>query len=357
MPTIGVFFGGRSSESEVSVITGLLACNLLRSGRDRVVPVYLPPEGGMVTGRLRAVEDVLARKKLVRVRLAGKTLVREGSGRATARLDAALNCCHGGMGEDGTLAALFAWNGLPSASPALAESAVFMDKWLTKIAARGLSLPVAPAALVREGGDGEAAAEEVGYPLVVKPVRLGSSIGVSVVRAKEELSAALALAFSLDRAALLERYFPQKRDVNCAAAYLDGEVRLSPPEEVFSAGDVLSYREKYEEGRGGKCPADLPAEIAERIREMTRTLYTAFGMRGVVRADFLVVGDEVYFNELNMVPGSLAGYLFGGSLIEVRGFLEALVAEALRPVREKRIVTTGILTRGVFSGGKSCKRR
>ena len=343
MPTVGVFFGGRSSESEVSVITGLLACNLLRSGRDRVVPVYLPPEGGMVTGRLRAVEDVLARKKLVRVRLAGKTLVREGSGRAAARLDAALNCCHGGMGEDGTLAALFAWNGLPSASPALAESAVFMDKWLTKIAARGLSLPVAPAA--------------VGYPLVVKPVRLGSSIGVSVVRAKEELSAALALAFSLDRAALLERYFPQKRDVNCAAAYLDGEVRLSPPEEVFSAGDVLSYREKYEEGRGGKCPADLPAEIAERIREMTRTLYTAFGMRGVVRADFLVVGDEVYFNELNMVPGSLAGYLFGGSLIEVRGFLEALVAEALRPVREKRIVTTGILSRGVFSGGKSCKRR
>ena len=154
MPTVGVFFGGRSSESEVSVITGLLACNLLRSGRDRVVPVYLPPEGGMVTGRLRAVEDVLARKKLVRVRLAGKTLVREGSGRAAARLDAALNCCHGGMGEDGTLAALFAWNGLPSASPALAESAVFMDKWLTKIAARGLSLPVAPAALVREGGDG-----------------------------------------------------------------------------------------------------------------------------------------------------------------------------------------------------------
>lgn len=85
MPTVGVFFGGRSSESEVSVITGLLACNLLRSGRDRVVPVYLPPEGGMVTGRLRAVEDVLARKKLVRVRLAGKTLVREGSGRAAAR--------------------------------------------------------------------------------------------------------------------------------------------------------------------------------------------------------------------------------------------------------------------------------
>ena len=327
MPTVGVFFGGRSSESEVSVITGLLACNLLRSGRDRVVPVYLPPEGGMVTGRLRAVEDVLARKKLVRVRLAGKTLVREGSGRAAARLDAALNCCHGGMGEDGTLAALFAWNGLPSASPALAESAVFMDKWLTKIAARGLSLPVAPAALVREGGDGGAAAEEVGYPLVVKPVRLGSSIGVSVVRAKEELSAALALAFSLDRAALLERYFPQKRDVNCAAAYLDGEVRLLVTED--------------KEGR-----------------EISRQLVHDFnGTSGVVRADFLVVGDEVYFNELNMVPGSLAGYLFGGSLIEVRGFLEALVAEALRPVREKRIVTTGILTRGVFSGGKSCKRR
>src|SRR5699024_11029494 len=160
-----------------------------------------------------------------------------------------------------TLSALLAWQGVPLASPAMPESAVFMDKWLTKIAARGLNIPVAPAVCLKEGEDGVALAEEVGYPLVVKPVHLGSSIGVTVVHTPGELDAALALAFELDDAALLEKYFGGRRDINCAAARIGEEVRLSPLEEVFSAGDVLTYREKYEEGRGSKCPAELPEEI------------------------------------------------------------------------------------------------
>ena len=118
------------------------------------------------------------------------------------------------------------------------------------------------------------------------------------------------------------------------------------------------YREKYEEGRGGKCPAELPEEIAARIHALTRTLYEAFGMRGIVRADFLVVGEEVFFNELNMVPGSLAGYLLGGTLSGTRRLLEEVITDALaRPKTQKHIIHTGILTRGVFSGAKSCKRR
>lgn len=360
MPTVAVFFGGRSNESEVSVITGMLVCNLLRGGSYRVLPVYLPPEGGMVTADFRAVEEVVRPKKPpLPVRVEGGTLVRaKGRGRVVARFDVALNCCHGGMGEDGTLSALLAWHGVPLASPAMPESAVFMDKWLTKIAARGLDISVAPAVCLKEGEDGAAKAEEVGYPLVVKPVHLGSSIGVTVVHAPEELDAALALAFELDDAALLEKYFEGRRDINCAAARIGGEVRLSQPEEVFSAGDVLTYREKYEEGRGSQCPADLSEEIALRIRAATHTLYEAFGMRGIVRADFLVVGEEVFFNELNMVPGSLAGYLLGGTLSGTRRLLEEVIADALaRPKAQKHIIHTGILTRGVFSGAKSCKRR
>ena len=366
MPNVAVFFGGNSSESEISVITGMLAVNLLRGSRYTVVPVYLPPEGGMATGKFRGVEDFSSRAKVrqIAVSLEGRSLVACGRRRKKlCAVDVALNCCHGGMGEDGTLAALLAWNGVPSASPSVAPSALFMDKSLTKLVAAGLHIPTAPSYTLREaawraGEDAAAMALALGYPVIVKPARLGSSIGVRVVRSEAELAGAIEAAFALDDALLLEGYFAGKRDVNCAACRRGGEIVVSPCEEVFSGGDVLSYREKYAEGKGSKFPADLPEGLAARIRGCTRTLYEAFGMRGVVRADFLVVGDAAYFNELNMVPGSLAGYLFGSSLAEVKAFYLSLLDEALaNPPAKKRVIRTGILEGQLFSGAKSCKRR
>ena len=367
MPSVAVFFGGASNESEISVITGMLAVNLLRGTQYRVVPVYLPPSGGMATGAFRGVEDFAssARTRFVPVALEGRLIVRTDKRRKeVARADVALNCCHGGMGEDGTLAALLRWNGIPSASPAAAPCGAFMDKAVAKLFAAGLNIPVAPSFTVREGAwkgaekDVLAQAEAFGYPLVVKPARLGSSIGVAVAREGAALKAALDAAFSLDDKAVVERYFADKRDINCAAYRRRGEIVLSPCEEVFSGGDVLSFREKYEAGKGSKLPADLPEEVAGRIRGYTRALCEAFGIVGVVRADFLVSGDEVYFNELNMVPGSLAGYLFGGSLAEVRRFYLALLEEAFtRPLPQKRVIRTGILDGPLFCGSKSCKRR
>ncbi len=366
MPSVAVFFGGASNESEVSVITGMLAVNLLRGSKYTVVPVYLPPSGGMATGDFKGVEDFAKTElRATPVRLEGKRLVRAGRhAKTVAEIDVALNCCHGGMGEDGTLAALLAWNGVPSASPDAPSCGVFMDKSLSKLAAAGLGIPVAPSFTVREQAwragetDAESLAQSLGYPLVVKPAKLGSSIGVRVARGSAALRSALSFAFGLDDSAVVERYFERKRDINCAAYRRRGKVLLSPCEEVFSGGDVLSFSEKYEQGKGSKLPADLPESLAERIRGYTKTLYEAFGMQGVVRADFLVSGDDAYFNELNMVPGSLAGYLFGSSLAEVKAFYLSLIDEALsRPVVRKRIIHTGILEGPLFSGSKSCKRR
>ena len=361
---VAVFFGGNSSESEISVITGMYAVNLLRGTRYRVFPVYLPPSGGFLLGEWKGVEEFAGAVKGTPVTLSGSSLVRAGRKKPCIRIDVALNCCHGGMGEDGTLAALLRWNRIVSASPSVAESALFMDKTLTKIAARGLGIAAAPSIAVSER-DYATAPEEVlsriqafGFPLVVKPARLGSSIGLTVVRERGGLADALALAFELDSAALIERYFAKKRDVNCAACRLDGQIRVSPCEEVFSGGELLSYAEKYEQGKGSCMPAELPEAVSSRIADDTRRLYEAFGMRGVVRADFLVVGEEVFFNELNTVPGSLAGYLFGDTLAQIRRFFVALLDEALLDApREKKTLTTGILSSGIFTGAKGCKRR
>ncbi len=358
--TVGVFFGGRSNEREISVITGMLAVNLLWESGRRVLPVYLPPEGGMATAKnLRRVEDIARGRRLLPVRMErGGVAV----GRRHIALGCALNCCHGGMGEDGTLAALFDWYAIPSASPSLPLSAVFMDKELTKIAARGLGVPAARSFCVRERRWAEAREEVLaeaarfGYPVIVKPVRLGSSIGVKVARGEEELVLALALAFSLDGAALVEEYFPDRRDINCAAYARGGEIVLSPLEEVFSDGDLLSFREKYEApAKRSELPARLPEAVAEGIRESTRRIAEAFSLRGVVRADFLVTGEKYYFNELNAVPGSLAGYLFSDSMIGCRDFLSGLLGEAKLPA-EKKLVQSGILSSPVFAGGKGKRR-
>ena len=345
---VAVFFGGKSNEHEISVITGMLACNLLRGAELDVLPVYLTRENDIYTGEMRAVTDFRTPSKK------WKQLKFCEGGLETKRgkklpVDVALNCCHGGPGEDGTLSALFCWHHIASASPDVALSSVFMDKTLTKFMARGLGLPVLDGVCLREGDE---TCLPFPFPVIVKPARLGSSIGITVARDEEELSKALALAFTLDDSALIEPYVGEKRDLNCAACRIGGKTVLSPVEEVFSRESILSFREKYEdEGeRRSRLPADIPENIADMVQNCTKTLYESFGAKGVVRADYLLVGESVYFNELNTVPGSLACYLFGNSLSDSKKFLLSLLEEGLRAIPPKRTFTTDILSNAVFAG-------
>ncbi len=357
---IAVFFGGNSSEREISVITGLLAVNLLRSTIYNIIPVYLLPDGGMVTAAYKSPADFRkgANVRKTPVRLGKSCLLYGKREKKMLPIDCALNCCHGGLGEDGTLSALLTYYKIPSASPEAPMSAIGMDKTLSKIMAKGLGVPTVRSFSVTEKAWQEREniikeAANFGYPLIVKPAKLGSSIGIKVAKDEEELVSALELAFRLDGAALLEEYLKDKRDINCAAYMAGGETVLSSLEEVFSDEEILTFSEKYEPhaGRHSQMPADLPEELAESIRGYTKTIYEALGGRGVVRADFLVAGGNVYFNELNTVPGSLACYLFGRSLTENKYFLLTLIEEALKnPPREKETITSGILEEDLFSG-------
>lgn len=369
MKTVAVFFGGNSSEREISVITGVYAVNLLRGASYRVLPVYLSEKNDMFLFEgAREIADFISsgdldQKKFLPVRLVRNGLCFDKKPKKIIAIDCALNCCHGGLGEGGALSALLEWNEILSASPGISESAVFLDKALTKIALKGLGVPVVPFVVLREREWREDAAkrleEELGYPMIVKPSKLGSSVGITVAKNAEELTCALALCFRLDSAAVIEKYLPGKRDLNCAAFRLDGEIVLSPVEEVFSSELILSFGEKYE-GRGertSQTPAQIPQEISERITDLLRRVYGGFEMRGIVRADFLLCGMELYFNELNTVPGTLATYLFGESLLNARKLLAGLVEDALNNrAARKEIVESGILIRGRF-GGKTGKRR
>jgi D-alanine-D-alanine ligase len=277
--------------------------------------------------------------------------------------DVILNCCHGGWGEGGGVSALAECNQIPLASPEITPSAIFMDKCLTKVVLRGLNIPVVDYIRVNEGDYQKRGAfllrrieSRLRYPVIVKPAHLGSSIGITVANNEEEAKKAIETAFQLDGRILIEKYLPNKLDVNCAAYALNDEIFVSEPELAFGGG-VYSFEEKYvkrtSDGGGGKAQNDknqrgryaFKGELREKIRAYTRTVYKRMDLKGVVRMDFLVSGDSVYLCEVNTVPGSLAYYLFCERVTDARIFFTALLEDAIRKVEEKKILSTGILKR------------
>ena len=238
-----------------------------------------------------------------------------------------------------------------------------MDKALTKLVLQSLNVPTVEYIRVQESDYRKRAAfllkriePRLKYPVVIKPARLGSSIGITLARDEDALKAGLETAFALDERVIIEKYLLDKVDVNCAAYMRDGEIIVSEPERAFGSG-IYSFEDKYikkEECEGINKRGFLPneggmfefnGELRDKIRTYTKTVYKRMHMQGVVRMDFLVSGDCVYLCEVNTVPGSLAYYLFCDRLMDARAFLGDMLEEALvRSVDgEKAILTSGIL--------------
>lgn len=347
-----VVFGGISNEHEVSVITGTMACNVLKKAGKSVLPVYINRLGEMTAGEEGADISIYRQGSSVRLNgacVCGGGMVlfdKKGRPKRKVNVGCALNCCHGGLGEGGGIAGAFLSCNIPFASAGLFGSAAFMDKFYTKLILQGLGVNVAKYGYSRDTAGAIAAAEELGYPVIVKPVKLGSSVGVAKAENEEELLSALETAFLLDDGVLIEEYISPRREVNCAAYFADGQVITSPCEEVFTHGDVLSYDDKYREGGGRKCPAELPDGMAEFIRGETARVYSALNMRGIVRFDYIIRGEDALVSEINTVPGSLSQYLLSGSYASFAEVLEQVAEQARADAAElnkKLVIETGIL--------------
>ncbi len=367
MQKVAVFFGGKSCENEISVLTGVFVMNVLDREKYSPFPVYVHTDGGLYTSPKMTDLNTFREKKYAefeRIFFDGGTVYALNDKRRRikrlTRVDVILNCCHGGLGEGGGVSALAAWNEIPLASPDLTASGVFMDKSTTKVIMKALNIPTVDYVRVNEGDYAKRGAfllrsveNRLKYPVVVKPAHLGSSIGISVAKDEEEIKIALAAAFTLDNRVIIEKYLPQKQDVNCAAYTLNGEIFISEPEAAFGEG-IYSFEDKYVRrsadhgtpmnAKGGGRYA-LTGELREKIRAYTRTVYKRMNLQGVVRMDFLVSEGKVYLCEVNTVPGSLAYYLFCERIMDARSFFSDLIEDALRRGKEekKQIVTTGIL--------------
>ena len=365
MRKVAVLFGGKSCENEISVLTGVFVLNLLDRQKYDVLPVYIHTDGGMYTSpKMTQLETFRDKKYASFERIffdGGSVYALNGAKRKIKRLckvDAALNCCHGGLGEGGGVSAMMEWNGIPLASPDLTSSGTFMDKSATKLIMRALSIPTVDYVRVNERDYEKRGAfllkniaTRLKYPVVVKPAHLGSSIGIALAYDEEQAKRALENAFRLDDRVIIEKYLAGKKDVNCAAYMRKGEIVVSEPEAAFEGG-IYSFEEKYvkRQSDGGDLLKGigryaLKGELREKIRAYTRTVYKRMNLRGVVRMDFLVSEGKAYLCEVNTVPGSLAYYLFCERVTDARRFFTDLIEEACEEAQkgEKKLVRTGIL--------------
>lgn len=383
---VGVFFGSRSVEHEVSVITAQQAMAAMPADRFAPVPVYIAKSGAWYTGdqllqldRYKDIDRLIAASTRVTMRpdpssggelieVEGRRGLLGGSARTAARFDVAMPLVHGSNGEDGTLQGLFELAALPYCGCDVVSAAVSMDKRLSRTTLRGAGIPVLDDVMVSrarwlEQPDAVRAglAERPGFPMYVKPRRLGSSIGVARVDGDAALRDALEVAFSYDTSILAEQAQDGSIEVNCSVLGSGDDVRVSVCEQPVSSG-TLSYADKYlsgAKGKGGaKAPASgmkslqriIPAPISDsltsRIQDTAMSSFRAIGAAGVTRVDFLVSPERDSFvvNELNTLPGSLSFYLWEASGLRFDALLARLIEMAMARHREQQATTSSIET-------------
>ncbi len=373
---LAVFFGGRSVEHGVSIVTAAQVMASMDRGRYEVIAVYAT-EGGeyYVVPEFDVSDysglplnpsafDAFAKSKGKRAIVGaekGRLLATQSRGLTGERLtpvevDVAFSIVHGSHGEDGTLQGVFELADVAYVGPNLVPAAIAMDKIAAKALFKGLGLPTVEGIWIdratwqSDQASVQEKVRELGLPVFVKPATLGSSIGVSRVNAGDDeysLAFAVDTVLNYDRRCVIERAVPEGMDINCAVMRGPDGVRVSQCERPVKDEEVLDYAAKYlrgskQEGMAAArriFPADIPDEVALRIRTMAETVYTELSMRGLARIDFLVEPStdwNVYINEINAIPGSMATYFWELDGMKASEVVDMLVADAQAAHREKQ---------------------
>ena len=389
MINLAVFFGGRSVEHEVSVISALQAVACMDRERFNVIPVYITKSNDMYVGdavgdirEYKNIPSLLKKSKKVIMINDGRDVIltsypRKLFGNTEIRVDVAFPIVHGTNVEDGVFQGYLKHMGVPFVGCDVMSSAVGMDKYVQKTVLKDNDIPVLDCLMytLSDYRNVNKMVEEIeknlGYPVIVKAANLGSSVGISVAKDKNALFAAIDDSFRYARKVIVEHAITNLREINCSVLGDENDAVASEIEEPFKSKDILSYKDKYQSGgKGGskgmasvsrQIPANVPPEMRERIRDLAVRSFKALGCSGVSRVDFMIDADknELYFNEINTIPGSLAFYLWEPIGTPYKELLNKMVDLALKRAREDEKLTfsfdTNLLSDNAFSGSKGAK--
>lgn len=382
---IGVFFGGRSTEHEISVISANQAMHAIDRSRYDVTPVYISKQGRWYTGEAlldvanyRDMASLLAKCTPVYMRpvFGDFNLYKEkkplfGSDVA-AHLDVVIPVLHGSNGEDGTFEGILDSIGIPYAGCDTLASANGMDKITMKMILRDCDVPVVDYVWFTDkqwysSRDKliEKIESEIGYPVIVKPANLGSSVGIGRATDRDQLIERVADAEKYSTRIIVEHMVENLKEINCSVLGDCDEYTTSVLEEPIKSGEILSYTDKYMGGSKGakgmqasqkRIPAELPQEMTDRIRFLAGETFRVLGCHGVSRVDVIVDADndKIYVNEINTIPGSLSFYLWEATGISFDKLMDRLVQLALKRNRERAQKTVSY-DANIFSMGGGVK--
>ena len=386
---VAVFFGGDSVEHEVSIISAVQAMTHIDKEKYNIIPVYLSKDGKMYTSaamfdikNFKNIAELIASSKEVIIYNDGTSVVLKSqkkndfSGKKPLKLDVALPIVHGTNCEDGSLQGYLETIKLPYAGCNVLASSVGMDKAIFKSVLRTAGIPVLDCIRFSSRDYAEytnniltKVENSIGFPLIVKPVNLGSSIGITKVSDKTALKAAIESAFEFSDSVLVERAVQNLREINCSVLGDESDCKASPLEEPFGSDEILSYEDKYTNSAKTKgmaslkrkIPADIPDDLTQTVKEYACRTFKAIGGHGVVRIDFLMDNQskEIFVNEINTIPGSLAFYLWEADGMKYTELLDKLVSLAFSRKRKKDNlhfeIETNILSQCGSFGSKGSK--
>lgn len=384
---LGVIFGGVSVEHEVSIITAVQAMNNIDTVKYEIIPIYITKDGVWYSGAMlkdikiyndmdllkRYAKEVVLYKKDNQFILQSKGFFKK----EVTDLDICLPIMHGTNGEDGSLQGYLETVGIPYCESDHYASVVGQDKIFMKQIWKDSGVPVVkfdwfydidyetnPDKIIER-------LEKLGYPMIVKPARLGSSVGISVAHDNQGLRDAISDAINYDSKILVEEMVQNLTEVNISVLGNYRKQKLSVIEEVGSDSDFLTYEDKYVGGNKGASkgivntkriiPARISDDLTDKVRDIAKKAFRALGSSGVVRIDFLIdkENNKVYANEINSIPGSLSFYLWDKTDKEYQDLLDEVLTIAIRDYKDKvnktRSFDTNILKSFSGNGVKGVK--
>lgn len=395
---VGVFFGGKTTEHEISVISAIQAIGYIDREKYDVIPVYISKNNefyvGEKIGDISAYTNIPAllkeSQRVIMVNDEGKAKLIKYPQKMFGKslydyIDIAFPIVHGTNVEDGTLQGFLQMMGVPYVGCDVLSSAVGMDKYVMKTVLKDNGIPVLDCKCYTSNqyDDNvdkliEEIEKEIGYPVIVKPVNLGSSIGISKADNRNELYDSLETAFAYATKVLIERAVQNLKEINCSVLGDYSSAEASECEEPVSSDKILTFAEKYigdgssKGAKGGvksspsgskgmatlkrKIPAEITPEQRDTVRKMAVDAFKVLGCSGVSRIDFMMdtATGEIWLNEINTIPGSLSFYLWEPIDVKYTELLNKMISLSLKREREQENITFSFdsnVLQGVKLGG------
>jgi len=387
-----VAFGGVSPEHEVSVLTAMQAISALENSNYRLIPLYISKSGRWLTGdylldlehykdldtlKSHAVPCTFSHDENSQPVLLETEKKGLFSSPEQYPIYAVLTAFHGSEGENGGFQGACEFYNIPYSGSGILASSVGMDKVKAKELAQAHEIPVTDGIDFFES-EWEAHQDELleqvealGFPVVIKPVNLGSSIGVMKASSRDDLIEAIETAFRYDENLLLEKAVSPLMEINCSVLGTSDQNEASVCERPLGKEELLSFEDKYQSENGGgekgmasadrEIPADISDELTQNIRALSQKIFSVFRASGVARLDFLVNSEtgEYYFNEINTIPGSFSFYLWEESDYSITELMLRLVDIAIERHQRKngriRSYETNLLNEKAVHGIKGLK--